>query len=107
MLNRLLCKRTFPGQTASSPTQLSRALTSLRTPDHAVPNDAALCRSRGERVQLSYFYSIPSHRWMWSKALQELPQVSWLDASLLQGDACSDARARLYSCSITEGRESR
>src|SRR5437016_2313486 len=64
MLNRPLCKRTFPGRTASSPTQLSRALTSLRTPDHAVPNDAALCRSRGERVQLSFFCSIPSCRWI-------------------------------------------
>src|SRR6476659_6790148 len=105
MLNHPLCKRTFPGRTASSPTQLSRALTSLRTPDHAVPNDAALCRSRGERVQLSFFHSIPSCRWMWSKALQELFQVSCLDASLRQGDACSDAPARPYSCSITEGRE--
>jgi hypothetical protein len=41
------------------PSQLSRAATSLRKPDHAVPNDAALCQSRGGRVQLSFFYSMP------------------------------------------------
>src|SRR5882724_1420457 len=82
MLNRLLCKRTFPGRTASSPTQLSRALTSSRTPDHAVPNDAALCRSRGERVQLSFFCSIPSCRWLvreGSPGLQEpIPVSVWM-----------------------------
>src|SRR3954447_18491161 len=106
MLNRPLCKRTFPGRTASSPTQLSRALTSLRTPDHAVPNDAALCRSRGERVQLSCFYSIPSYRWVVGGSPGAIPSP-WLDASLRQGDACSDEPARPYPCSITEGRESR
>src|ERR1043166_3249189 len=128
MLNRPLCKRTFPARTASSPTQLSRALTSLRTPDHAVPNDAALCRSRGERVQLSFSYSIPSCRWTWSKrmkvehslspcrrvvgrcrGLSRTPEAyskpSVLDASLRQGDACNDAPARPCSCSIMQGRK--
>jgi len=32
----------FPTQSASSPTQLSRVATSLRKPDHAAPNGAAL-----------------------------------------------------------------
>src|ERR1043166_6012460 len=108
MLNRPLCKRTFPARTASSPTQLSRALTSLRTPDQAVPNDAAVCRSRGGRVQLSFFYSIPSCRWTWSGALQDsrsLFQAFCLDASLRQGDACNDAPARPCSCSIMQGRK--
>jgi hypothetical protein len=27
----------------------------LRKPDHAAPNDAALCQNQGERVQLSFF----------------------------------------------------
>jgi hypothetical protein len=38
---------------ASSPIQLSRAPASLRKPDHAAPNDAALRPSRVERIQLS------------------------------------------------------
>jgi hypothetical protein len=30
---------------------------------------------------------MPSLSWIWSKALQEVFQVSWFDASLWQGDA--------------------
>src|SRR5580693_1609607 len=53
MLNRPGCNRTFRVRNASYPTQLSRAATSLRKPDHAVPNDAALSQGRDKSVQLS------------------------------------------------------
>src|SRR6267143_5084442 len=95
MLNRLLCKRTFPGRTASSPTQLSRALTSLRTPDHAVPNDAALCRSRGERVQLSFFSSMRSRRG-YCRGSPALLKASSFDASPWQGDAPAGVHVRRF-----------
>src|SRR5882762_6505431 len=100
MLNRPLCKRTFPGRTASSPTQLSRALTSLRTPDHAVPNDAALCRNRGERVQLSFFSCMESCRG-YGRGSPALLKVSWFDASLRQGDAYAGLRVRYFALART------
>src|SRR5207245_3838790 len=51
--SRRPCSRTFPARIAASPTQLSRAATSLRKRDHALPNDAALSQGRGKSVQLS------------------------------------------------------
>jgi hypothetical protein len=51
--------RTFPVRNALSPIQLSQAATSLRKPDHAAPNDVALCQTRVEKVQLSFFCFMP------------------------------------------------
>src|ERR1700686_3237316 len=88
MPNRPLRRRTFPARNASSPTQLSRAPTSLRKPDHAVPNDAALWQSREERAQVSFSLLHAVVLWIWPRALQALFKIFWLDASLRQGDAC-------------------
>src|ERR1700681_2395488 len=89
MLNRPLRRRTFSARNASSPTQLSRAATSLRKPDHAVPNDAALCQSRGERVQLSFFYSMP--RVVNSITRTEAIQ---LDLGIIANDCCRQSIRR-------------
>src|SRR6202034_915991 len=59
VLNRTPRSRTFPARNASSPIQLSPVPASLRKPDHALPNEAALCLSREERVQLSFSCSRP------------------------------------------------